>query len=83
MCAIKNMASQGRCPIYLKQGTCYPWNLADRWDVPDHDKYMATIEVEYLGFIAGIVVASEVVLGQSIGDCQEIGWRGRSLGTSR
>ena len=51
--AIKNMASQGRCPILLRQGTCHPWTPTDRWDVLDDDKYMATLEVDYLRFIAG------------------------------
>ena len=56
---IKSMALQGRYPISLKRDTCHPWYLADRWDVPGCDKYMATSEVDYIRFVALIVNAIE------------------------
>ena len=37
---IKEMAREGRCPVWNKIGCCSPWFPKTRWDVPDEDEYM-------------------------------------------
>ena len=58
---IRHMASQGRCPTAVQEGTCRPWVPVDRWDMPDEDAYVDSPEVDFLKFIAGIVDAIGVV----------------------